>query len=469
MKKILFFFLWVFAMSTAQAQSPCSFTKSQAGNTVTASYMWILPLIYSLDSVYVDFGDGTLVKQYMPVPTSATHTYTAPGTYNLCLTRYLSMIGSTTAIVCTYCDSVFIPSSSSCFVNAGFTSSASGLNVGFNNTTTCSICTTISHSWNFGDGSPLSTALSPSHTYSAAGTYNVCLISTGTNPNGVSCSDTTCTTVTVSSSSGQPCIANAAFSSSVVGMNASFTNTSTCISCNSTTYAWNFGDGSPISTAFAPTHTYAASGVYNVCLKVTGVDTAGNTCIDSVCNTLAITAIPGCNLTALFNNTNAGLTVNFTNATSCTGCSSWTSNWNFGDGSPNSTLTSPNHTYTAAGNYNVCLYVNGIASGGLTCSDTLCKNVVVILSGINDIQESHLEVYPNPVNDQLQIKMPQNAQPISLEVIDMTGRKVIQIQPIIDQSSQAVLNMSTLNAGWYWIRLQTDRGIFGTRVLRSQE
>jgi hypothetical protein len=93
----------------------------------------------------------------------------------------------------------------------------------------------------------------------------------------------------------------------------------------------------------------------------------------------------------------------------------------------------------------------------------------VILSGINDIQESRLEVYPNPVNDQLQIKMPQNAQPISLEVIDMTGRKVIQIQPIMDQSSQAVLNMSSLNAGWYWIRLQTDRGIFGTRVLRSQE
>ena len=33
-------------------------------------------------------------------------------------------------------------------------------------------------------------------------------------------------------------------------------------------YGWNFGDGSPVSSSSAPTHTYANPGTYKVILKV---------------------------------------------------------------------------------------------------------------------------------------------------------------------------------------------------------
>lgn len=47
------------------------------------------------------------------------------------------------------------------------------------------------------------------------------------------------------------------------------------------TYSWNFGDGSPTSSAQNPTHTYAASGAYYVCLTVTN-PSGSNTFCDSV-------------------------------------------------------------------------------------------------------------------------------------------------------------------------------------------
>ena len=57
---------------------------------------------------------------------------------------------------------------------ANFTSSASGLNVSFSNTSR----NAQSYSWSFGDGSS-SSAASPSHTYAAAGSYQVTLTATG--------------------------------------------------------------------------------------------------------------------------------------------------------------------------------------------------------------------------------------------------------------------------------------------------
>lgn len=57
-------------------------------------------------------------------------------------------------------------------VLAGFSASANGLQVQFNNSSSNS----TTYSWSFGDGG-VSTAASPGHTYAAAGTYTVTLVS----------------------------------------------------------------------------------------------------------------------------------------------------------------------------------------------------------------------------------------------------------------------------------------------------
>jgi hypothetical protein len=57
-------------------------------------------------------------------------------------------------------------------------------------------------------------------------------------------------------------------------------------------------------------------------------------------------------------------TVFTTNATGAAGVNSW--NWNFGDGTPPSSLQNPSHVYTNAGTYNVTLCVNGSTSNCVT-------------------------------------------------------------------------------------------------------
>jgi PKD repeat protein len=63
-----------------------------------------------------------------------------------------------------------------------------------------------------------------------------------------------------------------------VSFNSTSTGGSTCF--------WDFGDGNT-STACAPTHTYAADGVYTVCLTSTN----SNNCTDSVCQTVTIQGV----------------------------------------------------------------------------------------------------------------------------------------------------------------------------------
>lgn len=74
----------------------------------------------------------------------------------------------------------------------------------------------------------------------------------------------------------------AGFSSTVIGLDATFTNGS----ANGSTYSWDFGDGNT-STLENPVHSYAIDGAYTVCLTVTGPDG----CVDDTCMTRNITTV----------------------------------------------------------------------------------------------------------------------------------------------------------------------------------
>src|SRR5690606_17903260 len=53
-----------------------------------------------------------------------------------------------------------------------------------------------------------------------------------------------------------------------IGQTAVFTNTSS--GPGPLVYAWDFGDGGPLSTETHPTHVFAAPGRYTVTLRVVG-------------------------------------------------------------------------------------------------------------------------------------------------------------------------------------------------------
>lgn len=168
--------------------------------------------------------------------------------------------------------------------------------------------------WNFGDGSPTSTATNPSHTYPGIGSYTAQLIA----QYGTPCADTAYQTFQIS-------FANANFNhpdSVCLNTPASFTNTSNAAANNTVnSWTWNFDDGSPTSGLPNPTHTYTSGGLYDVQLIINS--TAG--CQDTIVQQVFVQGLPtamagpdtsACNnnplvsLTGVVNNASGGLWLN---------------------------------------------------------------------------------------------------------------------------------------------------------------
>ncbi len=144
------------------------------------------------------------------------------------------------------------------------------------------------------------------------------------------------------------------------GKNVNFTFTQTGLTVNFlaepglTNWSWNFGDNSPASKLENPTYTYKQSGNYTVTLTATTSSGTSNSSTQTVqVNSGGSTG--GTNFTY----TISGLVVQFTD-TSNNNPTAWS--WDFGDGTPLSTLESPTHTYSNDGTYNVKLTVT-ISSG----------------------------------------------------------------------------------------------------------
>ena len=121
---------------------------------------------------------------------------------------------------------------------------------------------------------------------------------------------------------------------------------------------WTFGDGSS-SMEQNPAYTYYGQGRYNVSLTVS--NEAGNSTLeigDYIDTSGGPTPPPISDFTSNVTGGFIPLSVQFTDKS--IGYVEFRE-WNFGDGSPLSTEQNPVHTYTAAGKYNVSLYVQNSA------------------------------------------------------------------------------------------------------------
>ena len=121
--------------------------------------------------------------------------------------------------------------------------------------------------WNFGDGTDNSTEKNPKHTFLTEGNFNVVLTAINGTVN-----NSTSTTITVSKAPEPSVVPVANFTSNISEGNApltvQFNNTH---ADNSTTWNWDFGDGS-YSTEPNPIHTYSAPGNYTVSLRATNTN-----------------------------------------------------------------------------------------------------------------------------------------------------------------------------------------------------
>lgn len=119
---------------------------------------------------------------------------------------------------------------------------------------------------------------------------------------------------------------------------------------HASTYEWDFGDGTPLSTIDNPTHTYEDDGIYTVQLKATG-EGGSNTTSQSI--TINYPP-PVAGFTMDKAEAAPDETITFTNESEYAESYAW----DFGDGST-SAVTDPIHSYAAEGIYTVVLTATG--------------------------------------------------------------------------------------------------------------
>lgn len=214
---------------------------------------------------------------------------------------------------------------------------------------------------------------------------------------------------------------------------AAFSNTST----GASTWSWNFGD-SQTSTQLNPSHTYAAAGVYSVCLIA-----ASNCSADTLCQNIEVCAP----LQTTFSHTVTGGTAQFTDMSQQ--ADSW--NWDFGDGNT-AAVQNPSHTYATPGTYTVCLI-----AGNACTTDTVCQDIVIPdgTSGLPSMATHYLSISPNPAQDMIRISLPENLQhlPAELWVRDILGRTMLL--PATHTSGQMIqADISALTPGLYLVMLR---------------
>ena len=84
-----------------------------------------------------------------------------------------------------------------------------------------------------------------------------------------------------------------------------------------------------------------------------------------------------------------------------------------------------------------------------------------IFTGIEDISQTNITVYPNPARDALNIKS--NSPIHGFEIYDAIGRLVLSKTEIIDNEN--VINISSLTHGVYFIRFRTTSGTTEHKVI----
>lgn len=342
--RFIIFFLIAIVPFASQGQVTARFTMSDTAgcaplivhftNTSTGatSYSWNL-------------GNSTLSTL-----TDVSTSYTSAGTYTV------TLVASNGSVTNTYTKLVVIHPQPTVNFTASDTAICPGSSTIFTSTSTPGMTGGLTYNWNFGDGF-FSAATGPSHVYAAPGFYTVSLLAT----NSAGCAST------LSRGSyirvvNRPNVRYRASDSVFCAAPGITTLTNMTTGSSPFVYLWRFGDGTT-STATNPSHTYGASGGYNVTLRVT--DRYG--CIDSLVKPSYMNVG---NLTAAFTSVPTACIrtgVNFTNTSS----PHVSALWRFGDGGT-STLANPAHAYTATGTYSIKLRVFDGA-----CYDSVTRNVTI--------------------------------------------------------------------------------------------
>ena len=349
--------------------------STNAGNNNNVTWTW-------------DYGDGSpTVTITWPNSPNVSHNYAGPGTYSAILTV-------TNNHGCSNSDTVPVVVHPAPVPNFDFVPSPGCVNEAvhfFDLSQSNGSGGIVSHSWKFDDpasgANNTSGLLNPDHTFGQSGTYDsVMLIISASN----GCRDTIYKPITIQL---EP---DAAFTATTVCLNeiTQFASTSVSNATAINSYKWYFGDGTHLFGLYpAASHTYLASGQYQVSLKVTN----SNGCSDSVSAFVNVHPLPFAAFTFTPGNC-VGDSVAFVNVSTTpqSYIVKWT--WSFGDPGNPVTITFPanpniKHKYLTPGTYNVTLTVQTADS----CKDSQTNQVVVVDNPLANFTWSTVHCVHSPI------------------------------------------------------------------------
>ena len=251
---------------------------------------------------------------------------------------------------------------------------------------------------------------------------------------------------------GSPCdLLNAEFDATSSGLSVALV---AGFNPTGTTFEWHFGDGT-LGDGQNTSHTYPEAGTYTLCLIVGNYDPlTQDSCFEDHCLLLTLqSGGSACDSlwTASFEFGHQGNVYTFFNTSNTQGAFVSTQ-WAFGDGTSGdgSQLI---HTYTASGNYTVCMTITGIVSGtGDTCQVEICQNIEVSV-GVEDLTGAlPITAWPQPFDGAVQLEGEGLRGNMRYTLFDMTGR-VMNDRTVLSQGRVA-LDYSGLPPGTYVLRLR---------------
>ena len=217
--------------------------------------------------------------------------------------------------------------------------------------------------WTFGDGSPTSTQVNPTHIYDNDGTYNILL-----HVDKYICENDTSMQLTINPLPSPDFDANVF--EGCLPVDIDFDDLSNDVAMGAG-YEWTFGDGATSNENGNTSHTYTQPGVFDVSLTISNTQRCAETIIKP--NLIQANPNPIADFDADPHITTMDTPIIEFNDLSISDSIRNNYEWIFGDGDSNSDNGNTAHTYTQAGDYTVELRVETING----CWDTTSANVAI--------------------------------------------------------------------------------------------
>jgi PKD repeat protein len=396
------------------------------------------------------FGDGSSSDNRTP-----NHTYLHGGKYLVCLT----VVKKDSSCTQTKCDSINIETPNPCSANFSiFKSDSIGSNPHYVRFANTSSGTTTRCVYNFGDGTT-SDNCNPIHNFSTLGSHTVCLTTYNIQGGDTLCHSTICKTFSNGSSSSATCLANFSYERIGTSNNYRFINHSTGTPL---VYTWLF-DGAGATHNTNAEHSFNSPGIHTICLTVrNSVDT---TCFNTYCVSIITTGlVTQSTCGADFEKTIDSNTPNTFMFSSLAG-DNFSNNWNFGDGTYSGDAV-VSHTYTTNGNYYVCL---SVISGTDSCSNMSCDSIsVTSATGLVEKSLSVLSVYPNPMKDELNVKLQSKEnQSCTITLFNLSGQQLVSETKLITAGQNELkVDVSNFSQGVYLIQVQIGSQILIKKIIK---